>query len=511
MVKRTSPPCLQQAPCSLYKLPVKMDDSEGPRPWAEALFAWMHRAREEFAACPAPLRNRIIDMALATNFNTRPCVPVRPCVPAGDAEPSESSVAVAADAAEVEADAVPETEWSDKGSSDGDAEARPTPEVWVSETPPLPQEGDELGVPCSLGDRGADDTSDASDTSAASAAAEPQMAAPAQAQAQAPAPAPAPAPAEAGPSRTAAAPRRPRSGRHKETWAGLQALAFAKNDRGLRAQAVQRRRDRAPAADVKKMVQAAAKVDPYCRFCHTVAGTVIDHKVPILHTPCPAYEAAGTKAREQMAKEGTRLTFLCDPCHSDKTAADTELAWAMTRFTLVLRLLPLDENKPFTLEELRLQYDAAKMQRILRDAWFHDRLIDDDLLIYDFGEQGMPHYKCTTCHTVGETSAFSFGLDMRGSLCDSEVRAMILLPQCPVKGCRKATRQIVCKRTDRPHFTGDSIATQLKYFGRRIWPRPDSPAQVQEWRARLASGRVWFDWPDYDMATKSYRCLSSTL
>ena len=165
-----------------------MDDSEGPRPWAEALFAWMHRAREEFAACPAPLRNRIIDMALATNFNTRPCVPVRPCVPAGDAEPSESSVAVAADAAEVEADAVPETEWSDKGSSDGDAEARPAPEVWVSETPPLPQEGDELGVPCSLGDRGADDAGETSETIDTSAAAEPQMAAPtapAQAQAQA--------------------------------------------------------------------------------------------------------------------------------------------------------------------------------------------------------------------------------------------------------------------------------------------------------------------------------------
>ena len=164
-----------------------MDDGEvptGPRPWAEALFAWMEQAREEFVACPAPLRRRIIDMARAANFNTRPCVPARPSVPAGDAEPSEASVA---DAAEIEADEVPETEGSDEGSADGDAEAPPAPEVWVWETPPLP-EGDELGVPCSLGGRGADDAGETSDAGDASAAAEPQMAAPtapAQAQAQA--------------------------------------------------------------------------------------------------------------------------------------------------------------------------------------------------------------------------------------------------------------------------------------------------------------------------------------
>jgi hypothetical protein len=150
------------------------------------------------------------------------------------------------------------------------------------------------------------------------------------------------------------------------------------------------------------MIEAAASVDRRCRFCKTADGKVIDHRVPVFITPCPAYEAADPKARVQMAKEGTELTFLCDPCHDNKTADDNELAAAMARCTLFLKLLPLDKNKPFTIEQLRSQYADGAIQLILRDAWFGDRRKDGTWRLYDYGEHGMPQYECQTCHKVGE-------------------------------------------------------------------------------------------------------------
>ena len=85
---------------------------------------------------------------------------------------------------------------------------------------------------------------------------------------------------------------------------------------------------------------------------------------------------------------------------------------------------------------------------------------------------------------------------------------MVLLPQCPDKSCRRKTKQIVSERTETPNFTSRSITTNLNIYAKERWLQPENPAQVQEWRDSLASGKVWFDWPDFDMETKSYKCLS---
>jgi hypothetical protein len=85
---------------------------------------------------------------------------------------------------------------------------------------------------------------------------------------------------------------------------------------------------------------------------------------------------------------------------------------------------------------------------------------------------------------------------------------MVVLPQCPDRSCRKNTKQIVGERTETPHFSRYSMTTVLNMYAKERWLQPVNPAQVQEWRDRLASGKVWFDWPDYDMETRSYKCLS---
>ena len=403
----------------------------------------------------------------------------------------------AAEAAEIEADYVPETVGSDsEGSSDADAETPPAPRVLVLETPPLPQEGDELGVPCSLGGRGADEAGETSDTRAG---AEIEMAAP-TAPAQAPAPA---APAASAPAQAPSpAPRLP-AGRDEETWCGLVPLNLGERSRNVRPRPPVKPPARLPNSVTSQMAAAACKATGQkCQRCNKhlemVNGKVLrahcDHVHPLAWgLTCPAVAAANLADRLEMARDVTVFQMLCPECHANKTTEDaTEAARAAA--TTLFMLLDIPAAPAWSPDALEQHLSPQDIQAVLK-AKFEAGLIaaKETLRIYQIGPNGMPMCRCRKCSNLVEVSQYSWSQDFRDAQIARIERSVMLKPHCP-RPCKGSTVPVVCKETDRPHFNTDSAAKQLAELRRSKvgWLVPEDDAKVAKWRQMIENGKLWF-------------------
>jgi hypothetical protein len=286
-------------------------------------------------------------------------------------------------------------------------------------------------------------------------------------------------------------------GMDPEVWFGKGPLLPDATNRNL-VPALQKPRRPRQKSHAAAMLQAAIADDRLCRACRRRDGITMDHVRPLAVDPCPAIAAGSKAARIKLAREGKLLKLLCHPCHLDKTNADTKLFSQIAATSLVLFMFPLDENRPFTVAELRRQFSYKQMQRILKKAWHADRLKEGvSKKIYDIGENGMPRFRCQhpECDAITQSTEYAWAQHNRAYYCETRELATILKPKCRL--CKRATFPIVCCRTELPHYSTWSIRDLLKQLENLAiaFLQPESAAQVRSWREKGANGGVWFEWP----------------